>query len=75
MRGFYEVAAETFCETLEHLLGMPNVTVERWDAVSDAIDLRRKGLDFADALHWPAPRHAAGSSRSTIEASFVVRNA
>ncbi len=52
MRGFYEVSTETFCQTLEHLLGMPNVTVERWEAVKDAMDLHRRGLDFADALHW-----------------------
>lgn len=52
MRGLYEVEPEVFCRTIEHLLGMPNVTVERWEAVKDAIDLHRSGLDFADALHW-----------------------
>jgi predicted nucleic-acid-binding protein len=52
MRGFYELPAETFCQTVEHLLGMPHVTVERWEAVKDAVDLHRRGLDFADALHW-----------------------
>ncbi|MDZ4251068.1 MAG: type II toxin-antitoxin system VapC family toxin [Sulfuritalea sp.] len=52
MRGFYEVEPETFRQTIEHLLGMPHVTVERWEAVKDAVDLHRKGLDFADALHW-----------------------
>lgn len=52
MRGFYEVAPDVFCQAVEHLLGMPHVTVERWEAVKDAIDLHRRGLDFADALHW-----------------------
>jgi predicted nucleic-acid-binding protein len=52
MRGFYEVEPETFCRAVEHLLGMPHVTVERWEAVKDAIDLHRQGFDFADALHW-----------------------
>jgi predicted nucleic-acid-binding protein len=52
MRGFYEIEPETFCQTVEHLLGMSHVTVERWEAVKDAIDLHRRGLDFADALHW-----------------------
>jgi predicted nucleic-acid-binding protein len=51
MRGFYEAAPEAFCSALEHLLGMPHVTVERWEAVKDALDLHRRGLDFADALH------------------------
>ena len=52
MRGLYEAEPESFCEALEHLLGMPHVTVERWEAVKDALDLHRRGLDFADALHW-----------------------
>ncbi|HEY2978932.1 MAG TPA: type II toxin-antitoxin system VapC family toxin [Burkholderiaceae bacterium] len=52
MRGFYEVEPETFCQAITHLLGMPHVTVERWEAVKDAVDLHRKGFDFADALHW-----------------------
>lgn len=52
MRGFYEVEPEVFCQTIEHMLGMPHVTVERWEAVKDALDLHRQGLDFADALHW-----------------------
>lgn len=56
MRGFYEFEAEPVCRAMEHLLGMPHVTVERWDAVKDAIDLHRRGLDFADALHWACSR-------------------
>jgi len=56
MRGFYEAEPESFCIAVEHLLGMPHVTVERWEAVKDAIELHRKGLDFADALHWACSR-------------------
>lgn len=52
MRGFYAAGTEAFCAAIEHLLGMPHVTVERWQAVKDALDLHRRGLDFADALHW-----------------------
>ena len=51
MRGFYEIAPLEVCGALEHLLGMAHVTVERWEAVKDAIELHRAGLDFADALH------------------------
>lgn len=54
MRGFYNLPPDTFCQTVEHLMGMPHVTVERWEDVKDAVDLHRKGLDFADALHWTA---------------------
>ena len=51
MRGFYEAEASSFCDALAHLLGMPHVTVERWEAVNDAVNLHRRGLGFADALH------------------------
>ena len=52
MRGFYEAEPSSFCDAIAHLLGMPHVTVERWEAVDDAVNLHRRGLDFADALHW-----------------------
>ena len=56
MRGFYELGPASFCAAIEHLLGMAHVTVERWEAVKDAVDLHRRGLDFADALHWACSR-------------------
>jgi predicted nucleic-acid-binding protein len=52
MRGFYEAEPAAFCSAVEHLLGMPHVTVERWQAVKDALGLHLRGLDFANALHW-----------------------
>ncbi|MBI5920370.1 MAG: type II toxin-antitoxin system VapC family toxin [Betaproteobacteria bacterium] len=73
MRGFYEVEPDTFCQTVEHLLGMPHVTVERWEAVKDAIDLHRQGLDFADALHWACS--AACSQFATFDDRGFVRRA
>jgi predicted nucleic-acid-binding protein len=57
MRGFYGLPAGEFCLAMDHLLGMPHVVVEQWEAVKDAVDLRRQGLDFADALHWASARH------------------
>lgn len=51
MRGFYETDAASFCRVVEHLIGMPHVTVERWEAVKDALEWHRRGLNFADALH------------------------
>ena len=56
MRGFYELVPEQVCSVFEHLLGMPHVTVERWELVKDAADLHRAGVDFADALHWSGSR-------------------
>jgi hypothetical protein len=56
MRGFYRLGPDSFCDTVEHLLGMPHVTVERLETVGDAVDLHRRGLEFADALHWACSR-------------------
>ncbi|MGH8598722.1 MAG: type II toxin-antitoxin system VapC family toxin [Gammaproteobacteria bacterium] len=72
MRGFYELPIEATCRTLEHLLGMPNVTVERWEAVRDTIDLHRRGLEFADALHW-ACAHGCEKFVSFDDRKFVRR--
>lgn len=73
MRGFYEVPAETFCQSLDHLLGMPHVTVERWEDVKDAVELHRQGLDFADALHWVTS--AACSRLVTFDDRRFIRRA
>jgi predicted nucleic-acid-binding protein len=57
MRGFYGQPPEQFARAIEHLLGMPQVTLERWEAVRDALALHLRGLDFADALHWACSAH------------------
>jgi predicted nucleic-acid-binding protein len=56
MRGFYEIDVDGVCGVLDHLMGMSHVTVERWEAVKDAVQLHRAGLDFADALHWASSK-------------------
>lgn len=73
MRGLYEVTPDTFCQTVEHLIGMPHVTVERWEDVKDALDLHRKGLDFADALHGISSK--ACSRLMTFDDRRFVRRA
>lgn len=73
MRGFYELPPDAFCKTVDHLLGMPHVTVERWEAVKDAVDLHRQGLDFADALHWVSS--AACTRLVTFDDRGFVRRA
>jgi len=60
MRGFYQASTEEFCLAIEHLLGMSHVTVERWEAVADVLKLHRRGLDFADAVHWASSGACAG---------------
>ena len=69
MRGFYEVGREGFCAVVDHLLGMGHVTVERWEAVKDAVELHRAGLDFADALHLSTSRGC--ESLLSFDRSFV----
>jgi predicted nucleic-acid-binding protein len=51
LRAFYSFAAEDCARTMAHLIGLPNVLVEDWPAVQEALQLHRDGLDFADALH------------------------
>jgi predicted nucleic-acid-binding protein len=71
MRGFYEAERHSFCDAASHLLGMSHVTVEHWEAVSDAVNLHRRGLDFADALHWASS--AACNRLFTFDRRFVRR--
>jgi predicted nucleic-acid-binding protein len=52
MRGFYNLPPAQFCAVVDHLLGMPHVTVERTQTLHQALAQHRSGLDFADALHW-----------------------
>jgi predicted nucleic-acid-binding protein len=52
---------------------MSHVTVERWEAVKDALDLHRQGLDFADALHWVAS--AACTRLITFDDRRCIRRA
>ena len=59
LRGFYGFDSAAFVAVAEHLLGMPQVTIEHWEAVKDAIDLHRRGFDFADALHWATSGHCS----------------
>lgn len=60
MRGFYQASTEEFCLAIEYLIGMSHVTVERWEAVADSLNLHRRGLDFANALHWASSSACAG---------------
>ena len=69
MRGFYEVTRDAFCAVVDHLLGMQHVTVERWEAVKDAVELHRTGLDFADAVHLATSRGC--KSLLSFDRSFI----
>lgn len=60
MRGFYDTEPAQFVAVIDHLLGLANVTVDRWQAVAAAATLHRDGFDFADALHWAQSRDCTG---------------
>ena len=60
LRAFYGFAAKDFVRVVRHLLGLPNVKVEEWSRISDALACHSDGLDFADALHWLASKHCTG---------------
>jgi len=51
MRAFYNFGTPQCADAVEHLAGLPNVTVEDWPGVLEATRMYRAGLDFADALH------------------------
>jgi predicted nucleic-acid-binding protein len=67
LRAFYGFGAEDFVRVVNHLLGLPNVNVEEWARISDALAWHTDGLDFAGALHLLA------SSRCTEFLSFDDR--
>lgn len=67
LRAFYGFEAKDFVRVVNHLLGLPNVSVEEWERVADALAWHTDGLDFADSLHLLA------SSRCTEFMSFDDR--
>jgi predicted nucleic-acid-binding protein len=59
MRGLYGFDVGPIARAFEHLLGLPNVTVEDRDLVESALERMRQGVDFADALHLAASHHCS----------------
>jgi predicted nucleic-acid-binding protein len=58
LRGHYQQSREAIFAVMEHLLGLPNVQVEDVTLIESALSHYCRGLDFADALHLTASRHA-----------------
>ena len=57
LRAFYGFEPDDFVRVIKHLLGLPNVSVEEWSRISDALAWYSEGIDFADALHLLASSH------------------
>ncbi len=47
----YALPRETVIERIQHIAGLPNVTVLEASALSFALTCYASGMDFADALH------------------------
>lgn len=73
MRGLYGFEVESIGLAFEHLLGLPNVTVEDRDLVQSALERMRQGVDFADALHLAASHHC--SKMVTFDARRFAKRA
>jgi predicted nucleic-acid-binding protein len=56
MRGYYGFAPKEIARVFQHLLGLPHVTVEDRETVSQALSRCEAGLDMADALHHASYR-------------------
>ena len=57
LRDFYGFAADDFVRVVKHMLGLPNVSVEEWPRIADALAWHTERMDFADALHLLASNH------------------
>jgi predicted nucleic-acid-binding protein len=51
LRLSYRLPHGVIASTLRKVAGLANVTVEKPDEISMALDWHEQGLDFADALH------------------------
>ena len=58
LRYAYEIETSRIIEGLKRLLGLPNVSVEDSDTVTQAISWFEDGLDFAGALHLASSKRA-----------------
>lgn len=73
LRAFYGFGAAEFIRVVERWLGLPDVRVEDWPRVADALAWHGGGLDFADALHLRASAHC--EALYTFDARRFARRA
>ena len=59
LRGFYKLSKAQVADVLEHVLGLPQLTIEDRVAVELATNSIAHGFDFADALHHASSRHCS----------------
>ena len=54
LRRLTGISPESTLRLLQGVVGLPNVTVEKPERLTFALDLATAGMDFADALHLSA---------------------
>ena len=70
LRGVYHLERDAVITALMQILGLSNVIVETPGRVAKALGYHRKGLDFADALHFSSSNY---SIFHTFDAKFAKR--
>lgn len=56
MRGYYEFSPSEISKVMNHLVSLPQVTVEERDSIVQALANSEAGLELADALHHASYR-------------------
>ena len=51
LRAVYKLPRERIQVAMLHILGLPNVSIERPEQISQALRWHHNGMDFAGALH------------------------
>jgi predicted nucleic acid-binding protein len=69
LRAVYELPRESVRGALLHILGLEKIISEDAEQVAVAIDLHKKGLDFADALHLASA--GEGTTFHSFDAALV----
>ena len=72
MRGYYEFSKTEISRVMNHLLALPQVTIEDRDSVVQALSHCDAGLGLADALHHASYR-ACDSMASFDDKQFAQR--
>lgn len=71
LRYSYNFSPETIFSAFSKIFGLANVTIDHPDAIANAIERSRQGIDFADALLLAQSREC--SSLATFDTAFIKK--
>lgn len=74
MHHVYKFPSDQIYSFVEHLAGLPNVTLECEDQINEALRNCRNGLDFGDALHL-AGSYSCAKFATFVDKKFAKRAA